>query len=182
MISAGRSRSSRFFPAVRELYRLNAEYGENDADTVKGNCTGRAFPTGREWPLPEEISRLCGEDEAEGKRLITTSQLQRLSKEKGEVLILLGRQYPYIAHLADIDDYHFPAGGSVRIRTSSRGISLSRPWRRTLGKREKSRTCSGRTRHLPSGRAAGRPGGIRRNGKGISRRQSGAPGKHGGAG
>ena len=43
-----------------------------------------------------------------GKKLITVSQLQRLNKERGEALLLMGRQYPYITHMADISDYHLP--------------------------------------------------------------------------
>ena len=106
MISAARSRNIRFFLIIQGLYQLSSKYGADDAHTIKGNCADWAFLTSRELPLLNEISELCGKDALTGDALISTSQLQRLNKDKGEVLILLGRQYPYIAHLADISDYH----------------------------------------------------------------------------
>ena len=108
MISAARSRNIRFFLIIQGLYQLNSKYGEADAQTIKGNCGNWVFLTSRELPLLNEISELCGKDAMSGEMLISTSQLQRLNKDKGEALILLGRQYPYIAHLADISDYRLP--------------------------------------------------------------------------
>ena len=52
------------------------------------------------------FSDLCGIDE-QGNRLLSTSQLQRLSKEQGEALILCGRNYPFVTNLPDMDDYPF---------------------------------------------------------------------------
>lgn len=109
MISAARSRNIKFFLIIQGLYQLTSKYEEDDAHTIKGNCGNWVFLTSRELPLLKEISELCGEDAQTGERLITVSQLQRLNKEKGEALILLGRQYPYIAHMADISEYHLPA-------------------------------------------------------------------------
>ena len=62
--------------------------------------------------LLQELELLCGTNKATGEALISVSQLQRLSKETGEALVLCDRNYPYISHLADIDDYpfaHIPA-------------------------------------------------------------------------
>ena len=109
MISAARSRNIKFHLIIQGLYQLSSKYGANDAQTIKGNCGNWAFLTSRELPLLQEISDLCGQDALTGQRLITVSQLQRLNKERGEVLILLGRQSPYIAHLADISDYRLPS-------------------------------------------------------------------------
>lgn len=108
MISAARSRNIKFHLIIQGLYQLSSKYGANDAQTIKGNCGNWAFLTSRELPLLQEISDLCGQDALTGQRLITVSQLQRLNKERGEVLILLGRQSPYIAHLADISEYVLP--------------------------------------------------------------------------
>ena len=113
MISAARSRNIKFFLIIQGLYQLSSKYGQDNANTIKGNCANWAFLTSRELPLLEEISNLCGQDAATGEKLITVSQLQRFNKERGEVLILLGRQYPYIAHLADISEYHLPPAGQV---------------------------------------------------------------------
>ena len=108
MISAARSRNIKFFLIIQGLYQLSSKYGPDDAQTIKGNCGNWVFLTSRELPLLNEISDLCGQNALTGEKLITTSQLQRLNKERGEALILLGRQYPYIAHLADISEYHLP--------------------------------------------------------------------------
>ena len=53
----------------------------------------------------QEISDLCGYGE-NGFPMISPTQLQRLDKENGEALILLGRHYPFIAHLPDISQYY----------------------------------------------------------------------------
>ena len=57
------------------------------------------------------MSFLCGEIDAWGpagpekRQLISISELQRFNKQKGEVLILHGREYPFITYMADIDQY-----------------------------------------------------------------------------
>lgn len=114
MISAARSRNIKFHLIIQGLYQLNSKYGADNAHTIKGNCGNWAFLTSRELPLLQEISDLCGQDALTGERLITVSQLQRLNKERGEVLLLLGRQSPYIAHLADISEYVRPGSGAAR--------------------------------------------------------------------
>lgn len=113
MLSAGRSRNIRFFLVVQGLYQLSSRYGEYDAQTIKGNCNW-VFFTSRELPLLQEISALCGSDSLTGEPLISISQLQRLRKERGEALMLIGREYPFIAHLPDISSYHLT--GSRRQR------------------------------------------------------------------
>ena len=113
MISAARSRNMRFFLMVQGMYQLRHKYGD-EADTIKGNCDNWVFLTSREYGLLTEISNLCGEaiyNDYEGKLksrlLISISELQRLKKDKGEVLILHGRHYPFVTELPDIDDYSF---------------------------------------------------------------------------
>ena len=105
MISAARSRNIRFYLVIQSLNQLKSKY-EEDADTIRGNCNDWVFLTSREVELLKELQTLCGEVE-KGVPLITVSQLQRLDKQKGEALILCERLYPYIAHLADIDEYPF---------------------------------------------------------------------------
>ena len=123
MISAARSRNIKFHLIIQGLYQLSSKYGADNANTIKGNCGNWVFLTSRELPLLNEISELCGQDALTGERLITASQLQRLNKERGEVLILLGRQSPYIAHLADISEYVMPRSDS---RLPFPAISVSR--------------------------------------------------------
>ncbi len=107
MISAARSRNMRFFLVAQSMHQLRGMYGE-DADTIKGNCDNWVFLTSKELTLLNEISELCGNivgGDGRTRRLISVSELQRLNKEKGEVLIMHARQYPMITEMADISMY-----------------------------------------------------------------------------
>jgi type IV secretion system protein VirD4 len=107
MITAARSRNMRFYLIAQSLHQLKGKYKE-DADTIKGNCDNWVFLTSREYKLLEEISNLCGiltMANRTQRSLISTSELQRLRKEKGEALILHSREYPFISEMADIDQY-----------------------------------------------------------------------------
>lgn len=108
MISAARSRNIRFHLIVQGLHQLSSKYGIDEAQTIKGNCGNWVFLTSRELPLLQEIRDLCGTNIHTGEPLITVSQLQRLNKDRGEALMLIGRQYPFIAHLPDISEYNIP--------------------------------------------------------------------------
>ncbi len=112
MISAARSRNLRYFLVAQSKHQLVGRYGE-DADTIKGNCDNWVFLTSKELDLLNEISQLCGSirlNEHYSRPLISTSELQRLDKRKGESLIMHARQYPYITEIADIDDYEMFKG------------------------------------------------------------------------
>ena len=107
MISAARSRNMRYFLVAQSKHQLVGRYQE-DADTIKGNCDNWVFLTSKELDLLTEISSLCGDivtASHEKRPLISVSELQRFSKEKGEALIMHARQYPFISQLADIDMY-----------------------------------------------------------------------------
>ncbi len=107
MISAARSRNMRYYLVAQSMHQLKGKYGE-DADTIKGNCDNWVFLTSKELSLLQEISALCGEIyTADGRRraMISVSELQRFDKQKGETLIMHGRQYPIITEMADIDMY-----------------------------------------------------------------------------
>ena len=107
MISAARSRNIRFYLIAQGMRQLQEKYGE-DAFSIRGNCTNWVFLTSRELPLLQEFSQLCGERCLDGNRvqpLITPSELQFLNKQRGEALMFVGRQHPYISYLPDIDDY-----------------------------------------------------------------------------
>ena len=112
MISAARSRNMRYYLIVQGLRQLNAKYNL-DAETIKGNCENWVFLTSKELALLNEISDLCGTivtGTGIQRKLISVSELQRLDKSKGEVLILYGRKYPFITYLPDIDDYEMFKG------------------------------------------------------------------------
>lgn len=107
MISAARSRNMRCFLVAQSKHQLLGKYGE-DAETIKGNCDNWVFLTSKELDLLTEISQLCGTTTTPNgtkRALISTSELQRLDKAKGEALIMHARQYPFITEIADIDMY-----------------------------------------------------------------------------
>ena len=123
MISAGRSRNIRFHIVVQGLEQLIGRYGKEMAQTIKANCQNWFFLTSREMTLLEEISDLCGESR-DGTPLISKVQLQRLKKERGECLVLLGRNYPYLAHLPDISEYVGQQNNPVQVAYPVRDPAL----------------------------------------------------------
>jgi type IV secretion system protein VirD4 len=113
MITAARSRNIRFFLMIQGMNQLINKY-EEDAQTIKGNCDNLVFLTTREFQLLEEVSNLCGlnfftdhNGNTKVRPLISTSELQRFNKERGETLIIHGRNYPIVSELPDIDQYKF---------------------------------------------------------------------------
>lgn len=103
MISAARSRNIRYMLVIQSQHQLVTRYAD-EAQTILSNCMNWYFLTSREVNLLENISALCGTDD-KGKPLFPAYTLQRLSKEKGECLILSGRLKPFLTQLADIDVY-----------------------------------------------------------------------------
>lgn len=109
MITASRSRNIRFALIVQGLTQLRQKYDET-ANTLCGNCNNWIYLYSKDYELLNTISRLCGEVIYDNKTtipLLSEFDLQHLSKEKGEVLILAGRKNPFLSHLTDIDDYTF---------------------------------------------------------------------------
>lgn len=118
MISAGRSRNIRFFLVIQSLHQLQAKYGEDETQTIIGNCSNLVYLHSRELPLLKMLSELCGErylSDGSTRPLITPSQLQRLDKQKGEALIFCGRLYPYVTSFPDIDEYEMFKGYSPMV-------------------------------------------------------------------
>ena len=114
MITAARSRNIRFFLLVQGMYQMSNKYGKGDAETIKANCDNILYLVSREYDLLKEISSLCGDTyykdndgNLKTRALISISELQRFSKERGETLIIHGRNYPLVTELPDIDQYNF---------------------------------------------------------------------------
>lgn len=110
MITAARSRNIRFHLIVQGMKQLEQKY-EEGAETIMGNCNNWVYLYSKEYELLEEISRLCGEviyDNNVRMPLFSEFDLQHLDKEKGEALVLAGRNYPCLTNLADIDEYPYP--------------------------------------------------------------------------
>ena len=125
MITAARSRDIRFLLVVQSQSSLKRKYKE-DAETIVGNCANWVFFTSRELGLLRELSELCGVQK-NNQPNISTYELQHLSKEKREALLLCGRYKPAMVRMIDIDNRMFsgesysvldmPTGDRVERRT-----------------------------------------------------------------
>ncbi len=103
MITAARSRNIRFNLFLQSKKQLYLKYNE-ECDTIMSNCENWIYLSSRELDFLKELSELCGET-GNRKPLLSVSDLQKLDKEKGQVLILSGRNKPLITTLPDIDFY-----------------------------------------------------------------------------
>ena len=103
MITAARSRNIRFNLFLQSKKQLILKYHE-DSDTIMSNCENWIYLFTRELDFLKELSELCGENSSK-RSLLSVSDLQRLDKERGETLILTGRNKPLITYLPDIDFY-----------------------------------------------------------------------------
>lgn len=128
MITASRSRNIRFTLIAQGLTQLKQKYDET-ANTLCGNCNNWIYLYSKDYELLHTISRLCGEviyDTKTTMPLLSEFDLQHLSKEKGEVLILAGRKHPFLSHLTDIDDYTFCRECSEFEQTQSEDTSVEK--------------------------------------------------------
>lgn len=101
-ISACRSRNIRMHLFVQSLNQLEITYGK-EAITIMGCCQNWFYLHSPELSMLKLFSIRCGNVFFEHSQteipLLSISDLQHLSKEKGEVLCLIGRNYPFITTL-----------------------------------------------------------------------------------
>ena len=111
MISAARSRNIRLNLVVQSLTQLHKTYSEATAENIIANCEAWYILRSNDIVLHERVSRMCGQHISEymhtQRPLIDTMTIQRLDKQRGQVLIKLAGQYPFITELPDIDQYTF---------------------------------------------------------------------------
>lgn len=99
MITAARSRRMRFTMIIQNFAQLNEVYGEQNAETIKGNCGNNVYLISTELKALEEISKMCGEkkskkdDKTASTPLVTVSDLQKL--KQFEVIIRRVRKPPF---------------------------------------------------------------------------------------
>ncbi len=103
MISAARSRDIRFLLVVQSQSSLKQRYAE-EAETIISNCNNWIFFTSRELSLLHELSDLCGTQKNHMPN-ISVYDLQHLSKERREALVLAGRLKPAKVNMLDIDKF-----------------------------------------------------------------------------
>lgn len=101
MVTAARSRNIRFLIVLQSLHQLSTRYRE-EAQTIMANCSNWLCLFTRELELLKQISELCGQRKKDGKANISVYDLQHLSKEKNECLLLAGRMKPAVVRLLDI--------------------------------------------------------------------------------
>lgn len=112
MITASRSRNIRFHLIIQSMKQLRHKYAEY-ADVICSNCNNWVYLYSKEYELLQEISRLCGEviyDNGIRVPLFSEFDLQHLDKDKGEALVLAGRNFPCLSNLKDVDEYPFAKG------------------------------------------------------------------------
>jgi len=111
MISAARSRNIRFNLVIQNLTQLYKNYSEAVAETIISNCEIWFVLRSNDYRLHERVKVMCGNYVSEysgiSRPLVDTMTIQRLDKKRGEVVILMQGQYPFITELPDIDDYFF---------------------------------------------------------------------------
>lgn len=101
MVTAARSRQIRFTFIIQNFAQLKQNYGDHDAETIRGNCGNLIYLLTGELSALEEISKLCGDklvrvgkDKKEETRpLITVSELQRMKPD--EIILIKQRCAPF---------------------------------------------------------------------------------------
>lgn len=99
MITAARSRQIRFTFIIQNFAQLDEVYGQQNAETIKGNCGNIVYLITTELKALEEISKLAGEkkskkdDKTASTPLVTISDLQRM--KQFDMIILRLRNNPF---------------------------------------------------------------------------------------
>ena len=131
MITASRSRSIRFTLIIQSKHQLTQRYKE-EAETILTNCNNWIFLTSREIELLDEISKLCG-TRNDGSLVLPSAMLQRLDKDDGEALLIIGREKPFISRLPDIkyydSDCYFEITNAARPRIEVSQLTIVPPAR-----------------------------------------------------
>ena len=103
MVTAARSRNIRFLLLVQDKSQIEGKYGCM-ASAIISNCGNIMYLNGRDPSLLTQLVGMAGRDRF-GIPIVSTSRLQRLSREKREVFVLRDREHPFIANLAQRSDY-----------------------------------------------------------------------------
>ena len=99
MVTAARSRAIRFTFIIQNFAQLKSVYGNEDAETIKGNCGNLVYLISTELAALEEISKMCGEvkskddEKTASTPLVTVTDLQKL--KLFEAIIIRWRLAPF---------------------------------------------------------------------------------------
>ena len=119
MVTAARSRQIRFTFIIQNFAQLKQNYGDHDAETIRGNCGNLIYLLTGELSALEEISKLCGDklvrvgkDKKEETRpLVTVSELQRM--KDNEFILIKQRCAPFKGKLKKDYETDFGFGKGV---------------------------------------------------------------------
>lgn len=119
MVTAARSRQIRFTFIIQNFAQLKQNYGDHDAETIRGNCGNLIYLLTGELSALEEISKLCGDklvrvgkDKKEETRpLVTVSELQRM--KDNEFILIKQRCAPFKGKLKKDYESDFGFGKGV---------------------------------------------------------------------
>ena len=99
MVTAARSRAIRFTFIIQNFAQLKQVYGNENAETIKGNCGNLVYLISTELAALEEISKMCGEvkskdsEKTSSTPLVTVTDLQKL--KLFEAIIIRWRKSPF---------------------------------------------------------------------------------------
>ena len=99
MVTAARSRKIRFTFIIQNFAQLKSVYGNENAETIKGNCGNLVYLISTELAALEEISKMCGEvqsgekDKTASTPLVSVTDLQKL--KLFEAIIIRWRKPPF---------------------------------------------------------------------------------------
>ena len=109
MITMARSANIRFNLVVQSLTQLYSVYSQNEAENILNNCEAWFVFRSKDVVLHDMVSRMCGTKiythTREERPLITSTDIQKLSKKDGEVLLMLSGMDPIVTYLPSIYDF-----------------------------------------------------------------------------
>ena len=106
MITMARSANIRFNLVVQSLTQLYSVYSQDEAENILNNCEAWFVFRSKDLVLHDMVSRMCGTKiythTREERPLITSTDIQKLSKNDGEVLLMLSGMDPMVTYLPSI--------------------------------------------------------------------------------
>lgn len=111
MITMARSSNIRFNLVIQSLAQLYKVYSPEEAENIMNNCEAWFIFRSKDSKLHQIVTEMCGkrieEYTHEVHSLISPGDIQRLSKKRGEVLLLISGMHPFMTTLPAIFEYPF---------------------------------------------------------------------------
>lgn len=94
MITVSRSRNIFFALVIQSFSQLNAKYGDDVAQTIKGNCPIKIFIGTDDAKTCEEFSKLCGEISLETTNISESKQKDETNRQTSRSMVSRPLIYP----------------------------------------------------------------------------------------